>query len=268
MKLMQHQVEKPWGRTVLPKPFASTEGKRIGEIWFEAPHGDVELPLLTKYIFTSEKLSIQVHPSEQEARSRGLAHGKSECWYILECEPGATLGLGLKRTVTRDELRTAALDGSIERLVDWRPVAAGEFYFVPSGTVHAIGAGISLLEFQQNVDVTYRLYDYGRPRELHLDEGIAVSEGAPYRDECARSADGSADAILVDGPMFSLIRASSPDAIPASVNKHRRWVMPLRGTVRSGGESGSVGDCLLVEPYTPLAFEAHALALIGTEGCI
>ena len=69
----------------------------------------------------------------------------------------------------------AALDGSIEELVDWRPVKAGEFYYVPAGTIHAIGAGISLLEFQQNADVTYRLYDYGRPRELHLDDGIAVS---------------------------------------------------------------------------------------------
>lgn len=268
MKLTQHQVEKPWGRTVLPEPFGSTGGKRIGEIWFEPPDGNADLPLLTKYIFTSERLSIQVHPGEEEAQGRGLPQGKSECWYILDCDPGATLGLGLKRTVARDELRAAALDGSIERLVDWRPVAAGEFYLVPPGTVHAIGAGISLLEFQQNVDVTYRLYDYGRPRELHLDDGIAVSEGSPYRAECPRSADGSANAILVDGPMFSLIRTSSPDAIPPSICNRRRWVMPLQGTVESGDESGSVGDCLLVGPDDPLAFEPHAVALIGVEGRI
>jgi len=238
MELTQHQVEKPWGRTILPGPFGSTEGKRIGEIWFEPLDGNADLPLLTKYIFTSDRLSIQVHPGEQEAQGRGLAHGKSECWYILDCDPGATLGLGLKQPVTRDELRAAALDGSIERLVDWRPVAAGEFYFVPPGTVHAIGAGISLLEFQQNVDVTYRPYDYGRPRELHLDDGIAVSHGAPYPAECARpAACGSADAILVDGPIFSLIRASSPDAIPASIRTRRRWVMPIRGTIEAGANA-------------------------------
>lgn len=268
MKLKRHQVEKPWGRTALPAPFESAAGKRIGEIWFEPPGRDADMPLLTKYIFTSEKLSIQVHPSEEEARLRGLAHGKSECWYILDCDPGATLGLGLKRSVAKDELRTAALDGSIEQLVNWRPVAPGEFYFVPPGTVHAIGAGISLLEFQQNVDVTYRLYDYGRPRELHLDDGIAVSDGAPYPDECARSADGSADAVLVDGPIFSLIRANSPDDIPVSVSKRRRWVMPLRGTVQGGGESGSVGDCLLVESRAALAFGPNTAALIGVEGRI
>src|SRR3982751_715073 len=92
MKLTTHQVEKPWGRTKLPPVFGNTQGKRIGEIWFECPSGE-QLPLLTKYIFTSEKLSIQVHPNDEQARERGLAHGKSECWYILDADPGATLGL-------------------------------------------------------------------------------------------------------------------------------------------------------------------------------
>src|SRR5205823_13170573 len=109
-----------------------------------------------------------------QARARGLPRGKSECWYILEAEPGAVLGLGLTREAAADELRAAALDGSIEELISWRPVRAGDFISVPPGTIHAIGAGISLLEIQQNADVTYRLYDYGRPRELHLDDGIAV----------------------------------------------------------------------------------------------
>jgi len=164
MKLTPHQVEKPWGRTSIPNAFGDTGARRIGEIWFETPDCSDNLPLLAKYIFTSQKLSIQVHPSDEQARSRGLSRGKIECWYILSAEPDATLGLGLKRNVATDELREAALNGTIEQLVDWRPVQAGQFYIVPPGTVHAIGAGISLLEFQQNADITYRLYDYGRPR--------------------------------------------------------------------------------------------------------
>src|SRR3954469_1829339 len=110
MKLRARQVEKPWGREALPPPFGDTGGRRIGEIWFEGP-GD--LPLLAKYIFTSEALSVQVHPDDDAARARGLRSGKSECWYIIDAEPGATLGLGLTRDVSKEELRAAALDGSI-----------------------------------------------------------------------------------------------------------------------------------------------------------
>src|SRR5690348_12309480 len=108
MKLDRRYVEKPWGRTQLPAIFDSPAGKRIGEIWFTGP-GDQ--PLLVKYLFTSERLSVQVHPNDEQARARGLERGKSECWYILEAEPGATLGLGLKRDASAEELRAAALDG-------------------------------------------------------------------------------------------------------------------------------------------------------------
>jgi mannose-6-phosphate isomerase len=229
MKLARHYVEKPWGRTELPPMFDAPAGRPVGEVWFE---GGKDLPLLAKYIFTSERLSIQVHPNDEQARARGLKQGKSECWTILDAEPSATLGLGLKREVTKEELRAAALDGSIEELMDWRPVKAGDFVFVPSGTIHAIGGGISLLEFQQNSDVTYRLYDYGRPRELHLDDGIAVANCAPFAGVVERL---GRDRTLVDGPHFSLVLATE-DALP----DRRRWVMPIEGA--------GVGDCYLLEP--------------------
>ena len=225
-------VEKPWGRTELPAMFGPTAGRRIGEVWFTG--GGDDLPLLAKYIFTSEGLSIQVHPNDEQAHARGLAQGKSECWAILDAEPGATLGLGLKQTVGKDDLRAAALDGTIERLMDWRPVAAGDFVFVPSGTVHAIGAGISLLEFQQNSDVTYRLYDYGRPRELHLDDGLAVADPGPFAGEIRHLGDCD-EARLVDGPHFRLVLARG-DAF----QDRRRWLMPLEGK--------SAGECVLLEP--------------------
>jgi mannose-6-phosphate isomerase len=241
MKLERRYVEKPWGRTQLPATFGSTTGKRIGEIWFTGA-GDQEL--LVKYLFTSERLSIQVHPSDEEARARGLPRGKSECWYILDAEPGATLGLGLKREVSRDELRAAALDGSIEELIDWRPVVRGDFYTVPSGTIHAIGGGISLLEIQQNADVTYRLYDYGRPRVLHLDDAIAVARAGPYTNALAQHLSGDGQATLVDGPHFVVLQTTDGHALEDQL----RWAIPLDGAVHTKDERASAGDCLLLQP--------------------
>lgn len=245
-KLERRYVEKPWGRTELPEIFDPPQGKRIGEIWFE---GSDNLPLLAKYIFTSERLSIQVHPNDSQARERGLVSGKSECWTILDAEPGAVLGLGLKRAVDEDELRSAALDGSIEELIDWRPVSAGDFVFVPSGTIHAIGAGISLLEFQQNSDVTYRLYDYGRPRELHLDEGLAVARREPFGDEHVKHISLGEQRTLADGPHFTLV-LSRKDAL----EDRRRWIMPLEGE--------RAGQCLLVEAAEPFDLSGPPM-LIG-----
>jgi mannose-6-phosphate isomerase len=218
--------------------FDAPEGKRIGEVWFT---GAGEQPLLVKYLFTSERLSIQVHPDDEQARARGLPRGKSECWYILDAEPDATLGLGLKRAVSADELRAAVLDESIEQLMDWRPLRAGDFFMVPPGTIHAIGGGISLLEFQQNSDVTYRLYDYGRPRELHLDDGIAIARAEPYPDSLAQHLSAAEQRALVDGPQFVLVHMST-DAL----RDHQRWVIPLDGEARSNGEVAVPGECLLV----------------------
>ena len=236
MKLERRYVEKPWGRTELPPMFDAPAGKRVGEVWFT---GAGEKPLLVKYLFTSERLSIQVHPDDQQARACGLPRGKSECWYILDAERGSTLGLGLKREVPADELRAAALDGSIEQLIDWQPVHAGDFFMVPAGTIHAVGAGISLLEFQQNSDVTYRLYDYGRPRELHLEEGVAVARAEPYPTSLAQHLAPADYRTLVDGPQFVLAYGDRD-----MFEDRERWVIPLEG--RAG--DALPGDCLLLQP--------------------
>jgi mannose-6-phosphate isomerase len=254
MKLETRQVEKPWGRTHLPPPFGATGGRKVGEIWFEGP---AALPLLAKYIFTSDKLSVQVHPDDAAARARGLARGKSECWYILDAAPGAVLGLGLKRETSREALRAAAEDGSVEALMDWVPVAAGDFHFVPAGTVHAIGAGVALLEFQQASDVTYRLYDYGRPRALHLDDAVAVACLRPYRPRPA-----APPPLLVQAPPFTLLRATAPTRL---LEERRRWVLPVEGRVTAGEESAGAGECLVVEPGLPLALEPGAIVFVGAE---
>ena len=220
--------------------FDPPEGKRIGEVWFT---GAGDKPLLVKYLFTSERLSIQVHPDDAQAQARGLPRGKSECWHILDAEPGATLGLGLKREVSKDELRAAALDGSIEEMMDWRPVHPGDFFLVQPGTIHAIGGGISLLEFQQNSDVTYRLYDYGRPRELHLDQGIAVARAAGYPASAAQHLLSAEFRTLVDGPQFVLVHTDRD-----LLDDRERWIIPLEGEISCSGEIASPGDCLLLQP--------------------
>lgn len=232
MKLHPHLVEKPWGRIDLPAFVEGAGGRRIGELWFEAPNGR-PLPLLVKYLFTGERLSVQVHPDDAAARARGLPHGKCECWFVVEAEPGARLALGLREEATPERLRAAALDGSIEALLDWKPVRAGDVFYVPAGTVHAIGAGITLIEVQQPSDVTYRLYDYGRPRELHLDDALAVADRRPYRPHAP------AGAALVESPHFTLVRARDGED---PLRGRDRFVIPLAGEANGAGP----GDCLFL----------------------
>jgi mannose-6-phosphate isomerase len=237
MKLTPRYVEKPWGRQELP-PMFEAAGKRIGEVWMV---GGDELALLAKYIFTSEKLSVQVHPGDRQAKQRGFASGKAESWYILDADPGATIGLGLRRKVSESELRSAALDGSIEELIDWRPVKAGDTFDVSPGTIHSIGGGISLVEFQQNADVTFRLYDFGRPRELHLEDAIAVADRGPFPDRRARHVNRGEDAVIADGPLFTLVHAHQD-----RFEGRQRWIVPLEGEISAGQDTAGPGECLLV----------------------
>jgi mannose-6-phosphate isomerase len=267
LKFAARQVEKPWGRMNIPGIFGTPNAGPVGEIWFEAP-GASDLPLLVKYIFTSEKLSVQVHPNDEQAAERGLARGKSECWYILDCEPGAKLGLGLRTPLSPAALREAAIGGSIEADLDWKPVAPGDFFFVPAGTVPAIGAGIALLEIQQNSDVTYRLYDYGRPRELHLDDAIAVARAEPYRAPRSSASGAPVDTVLVDGPQFTVVRATAAEAVPASLSARRRWIIPLEGWAAWREEQASAGECLLLEPSAPLSIGNSSVVLVAAEGAI
>lgn len=234
-RLQTKTVEKPWGRTDVPAPFGTGDGARIGEVWFEDAAAQ---PLLLKYIFTSERLSIQVHPDDAQARAEGYPHGKEECWYVLDAKPGATIGIGTKRPLTGNELRAAALDGSLEHLVDWKPVRAGDFFHIPTGTVHAIGAGITLAEIQQNVDLTYRLYDYGRPRELHLESGVAASRAEPYALPAFNAAPGKACVFPVpEGAPFrvAMIRWEAGDQISLDAG----WFLPLAGS----GAGWQAGEC-------------------------
>jgi mannose-6-phosphate isomerase len=252
--LPQRVVEKPWGRDTLPSPFDAPKGQRIGEIWFEPPREFAAL--LVKYIFTSERLSVQVHPGGDE--------GKEECWLVIDAEPGAALGIGFEKPLTPEEMRAAALDGSIAALLEWHEVAPGDFIYVPAGTVHAIGAGLSLIEVQQNRDVTYRLYDYGRDRELHLDAGIAVAKGAPHEPSLRTHLPAHGSIVLLDGPMFRLDRVEGevPEAL-AQRYSGPLLTIPLSGEASVAGEKVAPGDCALAHSIEELSLVPGAQCLLA-----
>jgi mannose-6-phosphate isomerase len=268
LPLSARRIEKPWGRRSLgegfePVPSASAP---VGEIVFEGSGGAADA-LLLKYLFTSEKLSIQVHPDDAAARASGLPRGKDEAWLVLAAEPDATLGLGLRTPTTPRELREAALDGSILELVDWRPVRAGDCIYSPAGTIHAIGAGVSLVEVQQNTDLTYRLYDYGRPRELHLDEALAVAR-LDARPTAQPPVDlGEGRTRLAAGPAFQMerldgaaegrLRASEGQAI---------WVLPLRGEAGLDGSPLPLGSAWLVPDPAEVRLGDGAQLLLAYPG--
>lgn len=246
IKLTTITVEKPWGRTLLWPGFDNLSGARIGEIWFEAPKGS-NPDLMVKYLFTSEKLSIQVHEDDATAQAAGRARGKDEAWVILAAEPDATIALGTHAPVDSATLRAAALDGSIETLVDWKPAKAGDVIYSTARTVHAIGAGLTLIEVQQNVDLTYRLYDYGRPRELHLEAGVAVSDAVPFVPPPIPGDIGGGRSILCEGGKFVLERWTWDGArtfeLPENVPG---WLIPVSGGGTIDGAPFIAGECWIV----------------------
>jgi mannose-6-phosphate isomerase len=162
----------PW----FPNAPAQASELPIGEVWFETP----EVPLLVKFLFTDKDLSVQVHPDDAYAQLHHNSPGKTEMWHVLRAETGAKIAAGFREPVTREQLRAAALDGTIVDLLEWFEARTSDTFFIPAGTVHAIGAGLTICEIQQRSDVTYRLHDYGRRRELHLDSALAVSRLGPH----------------------------------------------------------------------------------------
>jgi mannose-6-phosphate isomerase len=236
--LLQPQFhERVWGSQSLA-PFYSREvtGGPIGEAWLtgdsctvtngplarrsladvcqqfgkqllgDASREPSRFPLLIKFLFPKEKLSVQVHPDDDGAARIGQPCGKTECWYVLQAEPGAKVGLGLKPGTTKAEIGKAILETRMEHLLNWIDVHAGDMIYVDAGTVHAIGGGAVIVETQQNSDTTYRLYDYGRPRELHIEEGLRATREQTHAGKVVQSppqiTQGKLQANLVTSPCF------------------------------------------------------------------
>lgn len=256
-------VDKPWGVQHLPAPFSASRHAEasapIGEIWFPAPEGRA-MGLLVKYLFTTENLSIQVHPDDLQARAKGLAGGKDECWYILAAEPDAVVGIGTARALSSDELRAASLSGEIEQLMTWYPAKAGMLFHIPAGTVHCIGAGVSLIELQQNVDVTYRLYDFGRERELHLEDGVAVSRAEPFAAHHQQQVQRGKGGILLANDHFILGQLCGDGRWPwdAAVMSEQISIIPVEGAVRADGVLVKAGECAWVRSDSVLDLGADA----------
>ncbi len=165
-------------------------------------------PLLLKFLFPHEKLSVQVHPDDEAARRVGQPWGKTECWYVAHAKPGAQIGLGLKPGVTREQFELSIRQNRAEELLNWISVYAGEMIYVAGGTVHTLGPGAVIVETQQQSDTTYRLYDYGRLRELHLKEGLAAIKEKVKSGKVVRPAPSELNgaknhrAALISSPYF------------------------------------------------------------------
>ncbi|MCX6587836.1 MAG: hypothetical protein NTX13_14830 [Acidobacteria bacterium] len=221
--LLPKFVERVWGATAL-EPWYPPVDRRIGEVWLSSD--DIEtsegqslgeltarpeilgtalpagrFPILIKFLFTTEKLSVQVHPEDAYALEHHQQPGKTEMWYVLTAEPEAVIAQGFARETTEAELRQSLDEGTAESLLAWWPAAAGQTYFTPARTVHAIGGGLAICEIQQNSDVTYRLWDYGRPRELHVEPSIAVLDWGPAPGPLAPAGD-----LLASCPYFATER--------------------------------------------------------------
>jgi mannose-6-phosphate isomerase len=234
--------ERPWGVRDLRPIYTRVVKEPIGESWLTWDDsriangplsgrtlGDVakeykrelvgsaapcedRFPLLVKFLFTADKLSVQVHPDDAGAQRVGQPYGKTECWYVLAAEPGAQLALGLKPGTTVAEFETAIQQTRAEELLNWIEVEAGDMIYVPAGTVHTMAGGLVLVETQQTSDITYRLYDYGRPRELHIAEGLAAIKVDAHPGKVMR-ADHEGKDVLVRSPFFQVEKMKLTDAL-------------------------------------------------------
>lgn len=226
---------RPWGfHDLSPWYNYRTEGEPIGEVWLTGEMCTAEtgplagmsvaditrqyrstllgpslagqdFPLLIKLLFPKEKLSVQVHPDDALAQQFGEPRGKTECWYALDAKPGAKVALGINSGVTPEQVSHAVEDQSLESLLTMVPVEKGDMLFVDAGTVHAVGPGLVLLETQQTSDLTYRMYDYGSARELHLEKSYAAMRLATRAGKVTpRTIDGHS--LLIDEKYFRIER--------------------------------------------------------------
>jgi len=227
--------EKVWGRTHLA-PWFPDSSQPVGEAWYLA---DRELPLLVKLIFTSERLSVQVHPDDGEDGPRG----KTEMWHILSADPGASIALGFRELMSRERLREAARTGEIEDLLNWIPVTAGQTFFAPAHTVHAIGGGIVLCEIQQNSDVTYRLWDYGRPRPIHVEQALPIADLGVHSGAIVPVPIGAGRDLLVRSRHFVTEMVSVGRSKP-SQEKCQIWIC-VEGDAKIGSHAVRPGEVWL-----------------------
>jgi len=278
---------EPWFRTriwgfhdLAPWYDYKTTGEPIGEVWLTGEmcaaatgsfagqsldkitaqhgrdllgnaYGDGQFPLLIKLLFPKEKLSVQVHPDDAMAQKYGEPRGKTECWYALDAAPGAQVALGIKPGVTREQVRAAIESSSLEALLEMVPVAKNDLLFVDAGTVHAMGPGVVILETQQTSDLTYRMYDYGRPRELHLDKSLEAMR-LKTRAGKIPPKNANSHSVLIDEKYFEIerwaLQAGKDAASITASTGGLQLLFVAEGTIHisaDGGETFAVNRCEL-----------------------
>jgi len=274
---------RPWGFHNLNPWFNyKTEGEPIGEVWLTgemclADTGPLQgssladitkqhpaalvapaftgpdFPLLIKLLFPKDKLSVQVHPDDALAQHYGEPRGKTECWYAIDARPGAVLALGIRPGVTLDQVKAAVHDASLESLLEMVPVSKGDMIFVDAGTVHALGPGVVILETQQTSDLTYRMYDYGSARELHLEKSFAAMKLTTRAGKVPpRSVNGHT--LLIDERYFRIERWSMNPATAAALTAPGQTVQMLfvlQGSLHIAGDD-----------FTPFDVEHNQTAVI------
>ncbi|MET0868702.1 MAG: class I mannose-6-phosphate isomerase [Pseudorhodoplanes sp.] len=246
-----HSFSKPWG-VVDARPWMSaspSDGSRLGEIWYERTTSTDAAPsLLLKLLFTDEPLSIQVHPDDAYAQSIGFPNGKTEAWYVLSAAPDAKVAVGLKRRLNAEQLRHAIDNGSIADLVLWQGVRPGAAIFVPAGTIHAIGAGLVIAEIQQRSDTTFRLFDHGRGRELHVEDSIAVADAGPATAAVKSQRLSETRMVLGSNTHFVFERIDlAPNSHWVLEAGQETWLLAIQGAARVGPFDLATGSAVFAK---------------------
>jgi mannose-6-phosphate isomerase len=226
-------VEKPWGvANTHPWGPDAEGGAKIGELWFDR----------------IRPLSIQVHPDDLYARSIGLPHGKTEAWLILSAAAGAQVAVGLRATVSRSELRSAIEDGTVAAQIAWQNVVAGDVICVPAGTIHAIGAGLVLVEIQQNSNTTFRILDLAHGRPLDIAHGVAAARLGPAAFQARPDRISLERTRLVSTQAFVFERIKLPPNTTWQMQADlETWVLCLSGAADAGGQALSTGIAVCAE---------------------
>lgn len=274
--------ERVWGRKTLAPFFPSTPGKEpIGEIWYtfednqtsvgtklgellrERPEllgnaGDPQhpgvCPLLVKLLLTTERLSVQVHPDDDYAQKNHNSLGKTEAWYVLDAQSPGEVAVGFNETLEPERFQSAVRSGEVEHLLHWKKVQPGDIIFVPAGTVHAVGAGLIICEIQENSDITYRLYDYGRPRELHLEHGAQVSHLARHTAEgkTVKLANGRDELLASDYFRIERLRPENSLCVPGGLPYYSLLIC-VKGLGTMNGRACRAGQAWFIPAETEAA---------------
>lgn len=244
IKLQPTFVEKIWGQDAVPNHPIDKLGKRIGELRFGRPERTND-PLLVKYVYTNPRFAFQTHPWDLIVQPKAVGGSRTQSWYILDAEPGARVGIGTICPQDQQSLRSAAQNGVLEQVMDWRPARAGDFFFIPPGTAHVIGAGISLIGIQ---------HDAGRRDELRVvpchpshREGTIATSPIPAIHHPL----GSTGVLQSNGGFGLRLRHMHGGDVIHVTNAGLAWFIPLRGRGDIDGQTWRAGECWLLTQARP-----------------